>query len=349
MAPTFAGDNRSHCSLSAMTMHRPRFDSAFYRLFFVMISIILVMQISAGLLLFKLYSTAPFKPPPGMSASLQWGAAVMIQVMPALISSWIGARMLAAPFRTLTVGAAELSRNIDAPPIKEIGPVEARQAASVFNTMQASLRRQMSERNRFLAAVSHDLRTPLTRMTLRLRSAQDVELSDRLRDDIDEMTQLLEATLSFLRNEEVVEAFSPVDINALVDAIAEDAAELGQKVTISGEVPPISAQPLGLKRCLTNLVANAIRYGEDAHIRLIDTPSCVRIQVVDHGPGIPELQLERALEPFYRVESSRNRNTGGTGLGLAIANDVVKRHGGELVLRNGTEGGLVAQVTLPRR
>ncbi|VWB87746.1 two-component system sensor histidine kinase [Burkholderia lata] len=332
-----------------MTMHRPRFDSAFYRLFFVMISIILVMQISAGLLLFKLYSTAPFKPPPGMSASLQWGAAVMIQVMPALISSWIGARMLAAPFRTLTVGAAELSRNIDAPPIKEIGPVEARQAASVFNTMQASLRRQMSERNRFLAAVSHDLRTPLTRMTLRLRSAQDVELSARLRDDIDEMTQLLEATLSFLRNEEVVEVFSPVDINALVDAIAEDAAELGQKVTISGEVPPISAQPLGLKRCLTNLVANAIRYGEDAHIRLIDTPSCVRIQVVDHGPGIPESQLERALEPFYRVESSRNRNTGGTGLGLAIANDVVKRHGGELVLRNGSEGGLVAQVTLPRR
>ncbi|VWC96387.1 two-component system sensor histidine kinase [Burkholderia lata] len=332
-----------------MTMHKPRFDSAFYRLFFVMISIILVMQISAGLLLFKLYSTAPFKPPPGMSASLQWGAAVMIQVLPALISSWIGARMLAAPFRTLTVGAAELSRNIDAPPIKEIGPVEARQAASVFNTMQASLRRQMSERNRFLAAVSHDLRTPLTRMKLRLRSAQDVELSDRLRDDIDEMTQLLEATLSFLRNEEVVEDFSPVDINALVDAIAEDAAEHGQKVTISGEVPPISAQPLGLKRCLTNLVANAIRYGEDAHIRLIDAPSCVRIQIVDHGPGIPESQLERALEPFYRVESSRNRNTGGTGLGLAIANDVVKRHGGELVLRNGPEGGLVAQVTLPRR
>jgi signal transduction histidine kinase len=330
-------------------MQKPRFDSAFYRLFFVMISIILVMQVSAGLLLFKLYSSAPFKPPPGMSASLQWGAAVMIQVVPALISSWIGARMLAAPFRTLTVGAAELSRNIDAPPIREIGPVEARQAASVFNTMQASLRRQMSERNRFLAAVSHDLRTPLTRMTLRLRSAQDVELSDRLRDDIDEMTQLLEATLSFLRNEEVVEAFSPVDINALVDAIAEDAAELGQKVTISGEVPPISAQPLGLKRCLTNLVANAIRYGEDAHIRLIDAPSCVRIQVADHGSGIPEAQLERALEPFYRVESSRNRNTGGTGLGLAIANDVVKRHGGELVLRNGPEGGLVAQVTLPRR
>jgi signal transduction histidine kinase len=349
MAPTFTGDNRRHRSLSAWTMQKPRFDSAFYRLFFVMISIILVMQVSAGLLLFKLYSTAPFKPPPGMSASLQWGAAVMIQVVPALISSWIGARMLAAPFRTLTVGAAELSRNIDAPPIREIGPVEARQAASVFNTMQASLRRQMSERNRFLAAVSHDLRTPLTRMTLRLRSAQDVELSDRLRDDIDEMTQLLEATLSFLRNEEVVEAFSPVDINALVDAIAEDAAELGQKVTISGEVPPISAQPLGLKRCLTNLVANAIRYGEDAHIRLIDAPSCVRIQVADHGPGIPEAQLERALEPFYRVESSRNRNTGGTGLGLAIANDVVKRHGGELVLRNGSEGGLVAQVTLPRR
>jgi len=330
-------------------MRKPSFDSAFYRLLFMMISIVLVTQISAGFLLFKLYSTAVFKPPPGMSAPLQWAAAVMIQLMPALISSWIGARMLAAPFRSLASGAAELSKNIEAPPIKETGPIEARQAAKVFNTMQASLRRQMSERNRFLAAVSHDLRTPLTRMKLRLRCAEDAELSERLRNDIDEMTQLLEATLSFLRNEEVVEGFSPVDINALVDAIAEDAAEHGQRVTISGEVPPISAQPLGLKRCLTNLVANAIRYGEDAHIRLTDTPSRVCIEIVDHGLGIPEWQLERVLEPFYRVESSRNKNTGGTGLGLAIANDVVKRHSGELVLRNGAEGGLVAQVTLPRR
>ncbi|CAB3803444.1 Adaptive-response sensory-kinase SasA [Paraburkholderia caffeinitolerans] len=335
--------------LPAITMRKPRFDSAFYRLLFMMISIVLVTQVSAGLVLFKLYSTAPFKPPPGMSAALQWGAAVMIQVMPALISSWFGARMLAAPFRSLALGADELSRNIDAPPIRETGPIEARQAARVFNTMQASLRRQMSERNRFLAAVSHDLRTPLTRMKLRLRSAQDTELSDRLRDDIDEMTQLLEATLSFLRNEEVVEAFSPVDINALVDAIAEDAAEHGQRVTIGGEVAPLSAQPLGLKRCLTNLVANAIRYGEDAHILLTDAPSYVRIEILDHGAGIPEPQLERVLEPFYRVESSRNKNTGGTGLGLAIANDVVKRHGGELVLRNRAEGGLAAQVTLPRR
>lgn len=330
-------------------MQKPRFDSAFYRLLFMMISIILVTQVSAGLLLFKLYSTAPFKPPPGMSATLQWAAAVVIQVMPALISAWFGARMLAAPFRSLALGADELSRNIDAPPIRETGPIEARQAARVFNTMQASLRRQMSERNRFLAAVSHDLRTPLTRMKLRLRSAQDVELSDRLRDDIDEMTQLLEATLSFLRNEEVVEAFSPVDINALVDAIAQDAAEHGQRVTIGGEVAPLSAQPLGLKRCLTNLVTNAIRYGEDAHILLTDAPSYVRIEILDHGVGIPEPQLERVLEPFYRVESSRNKNTGGTGLGLAIANDVVKRHGGELVLRNRAEGGLAAQITLPRR
>jgi signal transduction histidine kinase len=332
-----------------MTMQKPRFDSAFYRLLFVMVSIILVTQVGAGLVLFKLYSTAAFRPPPGMSMVLQGFVAALVQVLPALTSAWIGARMLAAPFRALALGAAELSRNIDAPPIKEAGPVEARQAARVFNAMQASLRRQMSERNRFLAAVSHDLRTPLTRMKLRLRSAQDAELSERLREDIDEMTQLLEATLSFLRNEEVVEAFSRVDINALVDAIAEDAAEHGQRVTISGEVPPISAQPLGLKRCLTNLVANAIRYGEDALIRLTDTPSYVRIEIVDHGPGIPEAQLERALEPFYRVESSRNKNTGGTGLGLAIANDVVKRHGGELVLRNRAEGGLVAQVTLPRR
>jgi len=332
-------------------MRKPSFDSAFYRLLFVMITIVFVTQGSAAFLLFKLYSATAFDPPAGMSLSLQIGAALIIQFTPALISSWIGARMLAAPFRSLAQGAAELSRNLDAPPIKEAGPIEARQAAHVFNTMQASLRRQMSERNRFLAAVSHDLRTPLTRMKLRLSSSEDEELSERLRSDIDEMTQLLEATLSFLRNEEVVEEFSPVDINALVDAIAQDAAESGQKVSVSGEVHPVSAQPLGLKRCLTNLVANAIRYGEEAHIRLIDASSCVHIEVVDRGPGIPESQLERALEPFYRVESSRNKSTGGTGLGLAIANDVVKRHGGQLILRNGPgpEGGLIAQITLPRR
>ena len=330
-------------------MPKPSFDSAFYRLLFVMLAMVLMTQACAALVLWWFYSAAAFKAPPGMSVPLQLFLAVLIQLVPLLISSWIGARMLAAPFRSLAQGAAELANHIDASPIQEAGPIEARQAAQVFNSMQAAIRRQMSERNQFLAAVSHDLRTPLTRMRLRLRTLEDRELDDLLQSDIDEMTQLLDATLSFLRNAEVVEAFSPVDINALVDAIAEDAAERGQRVTVSGEIRAVMAQPLGLKRCLTNLVANAIRYGEEAHIHLTDGPSFICIDVADRGPGIPEAQLSRVLEPFYRLESSRNKDTGGTGLGLAIANDIVKRHNGSLELRNDPAGGLVATVRLPRR
>jgi len=191
-------------------MPKPSFDSAFYRLLFVMLAMVLMTQACAALVLWWFYSAAAFKAPPGMSVPLQLFLAVLIQLVPLLISSWIGARMLAAPFRSLAQGAAELANHIDASPIQEAGPIEARQAAQVFNSMQAAIRRQMSERNQFLAAVSHDLRTPLTRMRLRLRTLEDRELDDLLQSDIDEMTQLLDATLSFLRNAEVVEAFSPV-------------------------------------------------------------------------------------------------------------------------------------------
>jgi len=334
---------------AAIPMQKPSFDSAFYRLLFVMLVMVAMTQIGSGLLVYTFYSSAAFKPPPGMSTGLQWGLSAAVQTVPLLISSWIGARMLSVPFRSLAAGAAELSRNMDAPPIPEAGPIEARQAARVFNSMQAAIRRQVNDRNRFLAAVSHDLRTPLTRMRLRVRTLEGSEFNDRMIADIDEMTQLLDATLSFLRNEAVTEELSPIDIDALMDAIAEDALERGQKVSVHGAIAPLSAQPLALKRCLTNLVANAIRYGGEARIELIDGEEEVQIDIVDRGPGIPERDLERVLEPFFRLEGSRSRDTGGTGLGLAIANDVVKRHAGSLTLLNARDGGLIARVVLPRR
>ncbi len=331
------------------SLSRPFFDSAFHRLFFVMVALVIVTQGCAVLFMRQMYHVDVLMPIPGMSRPVMWVYATLIQFGPALVSSWVGARMLTAPFRSLASGAAALSRNIDAPPIREIGPIEARQAAQVFNQMQGAIRRQISERSRFLAAVSHDLRTPLTRMKLRIRSSQDVELRERLAGDIREMTQLLEATLSFLRNEEVVETFSPVDIDALVDAIAEDAQESGEQVTTRGTSMPVAAQPLALKRCLTNLVANAIRYGEEAQIHLLDSAHSLVIEIRDRGPGIPEAQLLRVLEPFYRLESSRSKDTGGTGLGLTIAHDVAVRHGGKLELFNGVGRGLIARVTIPRR
>ncbi|VVE66905.1 two-component sensor histidine kinase [Pandoraea anapnoica] len=334
---------------AAPLMHKPSFDSAFYRLLFVMLVMVALTQAGTALLLYTFYSSAAFRAPPGMSTELQLGLAATVQIVPLLFSSWVGARMLSVPFRSLAAGAAELSRNMDAPPIPEAGPIEARQAARVFNSMQAAIRRQVNDRNRFLAAVSHDLRTPLTRMRLRVRTLEGSEFNDRMIADIDEMTQLLDATLSFLRNEAVTEEFSPIDIDALMDAIAEDALESGQRVSVHGAIAPLLAQPLALKRCLTNLVANAIRYGGEARIELIDGDEQVQIDIVDRGPGIPERDLERVLEPFFRLEGSRSRDTGGTGLGLAIANDVVKRHAGSLTLLNAGDGGLIARVVLPRR
>lgn len=334
---------------AATIMQKPSFDSAFYRLLFVMLVMVALTQAGTAILMYTVYSAAAFKAPPGMSTGLQLSIAAAVQIVPLLFSSWVGARMLSVPFKSLAAGAAALSRNMDAPPIPEAGPIEARQAARVFNSMQAAIRRQVNDRNRFLAAVSHDLRTPLTRMRLRLRTLETSEFGDRMVADIDEMTQLLDATLSFLRNEAVTEAFSPIDIDALMDAIAEDAMERGQKVSVHGAIAPMLAQPLALKRCLTNLVANAIRYGSEAHIQLVDGDEQVQINIVDRGPGIPERDLERVLEPFFRLEQSRNRETGGTGLGLAIANDVVKRHGGTLTLLNGSDVGLIARVVLPRR
>lgn len=284
---------------AATIMQKPSFDSAFYRLLFVMLVMVALTQTGTATLMYTLYSAAAFKPPPGMSNTQQWALATAVQIVPLLVSSWVGARMLSIPFKSLAAGAAELSRNMDAPPIPEAGPIEARQAARVFNSMQAAIRRQVNDRNRFLAAVSHDLRTPLTRMRLRLGALDASEFSDRLVADIDEMTQLLDATLSFLRNEAVTEEVSPIDIDALVDAIAEDAMERGQKVSVHGAIAPLLAQPLALKRCLSNLVANAIRYGGEARIELIDGHDAVQIDIVDRGPGIPERDLERVLEPFF--------------------------------------------------
>ncbi|MBN9114159.1 MAG: two-component sensor histidine kinase, partial [Pandoraea sp.] len=262
---------------AATIMQKPSFDSAFYRLLFVMLVMVALTQAGPAILMYTVYSAAAFKAPPGMSTGLQLSIAAAVQIVPLLFSSWVGARMLSVPFKSLAAGAAALSRNMDAPPIPEAGPIEARQAARVFNSMQAAIRRQVNDRNRFLAAVSHDLRTPLTRMRLRLRTLEPSEFSDRLVADIDEMTQLLDATLSFLRNEAVTEAFSPIDIDALMDAIAEDAMERGQKVSVHGAIAPMLAQPLALKRCLTNLVANAIRYGSEAHIQLGDGDEQVQI------------------------------------------------------------------------
>nr|WP_315593013.1 ATP-binding protein [uncultured Cupriavidus sp.] len=294
----------------------------------------------------------PPGPPPGFHIRGIWPPhlGLLFQLAAILIASWAGARLLARPVQQLASGANRLAQDVHAPPLDEDnGPAEAREATRALNLMQQRIRTQLAQQSRFLAAVSHDLRTPLTRMSLRIERIEDNNVRYRLRQDLAEMNGLIDATLYYLRERD--DATGPrqrVDVLALLQAVVDDAQEIGQDVRLSGEAAPLLAYPTELRRAVVNLVENAHRYGGAAHIILADSPERVTIDVCDNGPGIPPAELQRVLEPFYRVESSRSRATGGVGMGLSIAADIVARHGGELKLTNRLEGGLRVSITLPR-
>jgi protein-histidine pros-kinase len=281
-------------------------------------------------------------PPAGFLATLG------IELLTLALAAWFGAKVIARPIQQLSQAATELGDNVDRPPIEEVGTEEARQAARAFNRMQARLREQIAARGRFLAAVSHDLRTPLTRMRLRVeRLAQD-DKSQKLREDVREMSAMLDATLNYLRGEAQTEAPRMLDVYALVSSMVEDYQEQGLAITVSGAAAPIMAQATALQRCLMNLMENALRYGEQASVEVRESEAQLIIEIRDRGAGIPADKLEAVMEPFYRLESSRNKATGGVGLGLSIAREAIQRQGGGLSLRNAEEGGLIATVTLPK-
>jgi len=223
------------------------------------------------------------------------------------------------------------------------------ETARAFNTMQRRIRSFVEDRARILAAVSHDLKTPLTRLRLRAELLDDEALRDKVLADLRDMETMVAATLDFMRGVEAGEGSRRVDLMALLETVAENAREAGGRVSLAGTVgAPVVARPTALKRCLVNLVDNAVRYGGGAEITASEIPGAVRVVVADDGPGIPEALLEQAFEPFYRIDSSRARHTGGTGLGLGIARNIARAHGGDLTLRNRQGGGLEAELTLPR-
>ncbi|MGI4847612.1 MAG: ATP-binding protein [Janthinobacterium lividum] len=274
---------------------------------------------------------------------------IVLQVLTLSLAAWYGARMLARPIQRLAMGAARLGDDLNSAPIEETGPAETRQAAQVFNRMQDRIRSQVEERSRFLAAVSHDLRTPLTRIKLRVERLPADGARDKLREDVREMAVMLDATLDYLRGEASSEASQLLDVQALVETLAENAMEEGGQVSVAGSAPALVTKPMALRRCLVNLVENALRYGSVARIVLIDTTDSLLIEIGDDGPGIPEESMLAVFEPFVRLEASRNKATGGVGLGLAIALEAAKQCGGTLKLRNASAGGLVAAVRLPRQ
>lgn len=266
------------------------------------------------------------------------------------VTAWIAARWLSRPINRMAQAASELGDNLDRPPLDETrGPAEVKQASMVFNRMQSRLKQQIAERSRFLAAVSHDLRTPLTRLRLRAEKVAGQELKSDIQRDLDEMSAMIDSTLDYLRGDSQPEALCLLDVFALVHSLAEDAAEQGETVTVTGSAQPILVQPLALQRCLNNLIGNAVRYGNRADITLDDSGENLVISIRDAGQGIPENQLEAVFGSFYRIEESRSRNTGGVGLGLSIARDIAQKQGGSLALRNASEGGLIAMLELPKR
>lgn len=258
-------------------------------------------------------------------------------------------RRLNRPLADLANATERLGRGEDVPLLVERGPVDIRRVTRAFNRMQARLKRFVEDRTRLLAAISHDLRTPITTLRLRAEFVEDPEVRARILATLDEMEQMTEATLAFAREEAASEDTRAVDLTALVDSVCADFADTGADVTFAGgEKQTCACRPVALKRALRNLIENAVRYGGGARIRLVADAGEFRILVEDDGPGVAPEAIERIFEPFVRLEDSRSRETGGVGLGLAIARSIARSHGGDISLENRPEGGLRASLILPR-
>jgi signal transduction histidine kinase len=258
----------------------------------------------------------------------------------------IMARRIAYPLRQITHAAERIGVGEEVEPIRESGPDDLRATAAAFNRMQTRLRRFIEDRTRMLAAVGHDLRTPITSMRLRAEFVSDEDIREKLIASLDEMQAMTEATLAFAREDATKEETRTVDLSALLESLCNDLADLGWDVTFkNGEKIPFRCRPEALRRAVRNLVENAVRYGERARVTVTPRGGVVEIVVEDDGDGIPEEEFERVFQPFVRLEASRNRQTGGVGLGLSIARSLVRSHGGDVLLFNGN--GLQAVVRLP--
>jgi len=258
------------------------------------------------------------------------------------------ARQITRPLADLADAAEAVGRGARVP-LRETGARELREATRAFNTMQERLHRYLDSRTRVLSAMSHDLRTPLTRLKLRVESLDDDALRERFNADLDEMQNMVAGALNLFRGMNHDEPLRPVAVADLVTELQSELAELGTRVEVRGSAPaPLLARPAALKRCLTNLLSNAAKYGVNPVIVLEDAADELVVRVLDDGPGIPPEMLEQVFEPFFRLESSRNADTGGVGLGLAIARDIAQTHGGSLTLRNRAPHGLEAVLRLPR-
>ena len=288
-------------------------------------------------------------PPPSLGWELP--ALTWLLLMAVAISTVVVlmVRRITRPMASLAAAAERAGRGEAIEPLPEVGPLDVRQTTSAFNRMHDRLQRFMQDRTRMLAAMSHDLRTPITTLRLRAEFIEDEETRSKILETLEEMQRMTEAALAFVREEAKAEATRKIDLNALIESVVADLSDLGNDARFA-ETTRIAytCRPHGMKRALRNLLENALRYGVKADVALIDQGEQVLITIDDQGPGIPEGDIDRMFQPFVRLDESRSDETGGIGLGLAIARSIIRGHGGDIELLNRDEGGLRATITLPK-
>jgi signal transduction histidine kinase len=257
-------------------------------------------------------------------------------------------RRITFPLARLAAAADRFGRGEAQPALPERGPADIQHTIRAFNQMQTRLERFVQDRTHMLAAISHDLRTPITALRVRAELIEDSETRKRILGTLDEMQHMTEATLAFVREEAAQEETRLIDIDALVESVCDDLSDMGKEVSFSGPgKTPYRCRSVSLKRALGNLIDNAVSYGQQVHVTLTTEREALCIVMDDEGPGIAEADMERVFEPFVRLETSRSLETGGVGLGMAIARSIVRQHGGDITLTNREEGGLRTTVLLP--
>jgi signal transduction histidine kinase len=264
-----------------------------------------------------------------------------------VLLAWFAARLLARPIHAFAAAAQRLGADPHAPPLSSQGPAEVRTAVAAFNEMQEKLRRYVNDRTLMIASIAHDLRTPLTRLRFRVE-ASPPEVRDRAAADIEQMDGMISAALAYARGEGRTAERTPLDLAALVSSVVEDMKETGAAITFDpAPAVIIMGDALGLKRLVANLIDNAVKFGGEAHVSVAQAQDETIVRVDDPGPGLPQEELERVFDPFYRTDASRSAETGGFGLGLATARAIARAHGGEVRLANRPGGGLRAELVLP--
>jgi len=279
---------------------------------------------------------------------LLWPLAILLGSVVLLVL--FAVRQTTRPLSMLSDAATRLGDDINEPPLPETGPREVTNAARAFNRMQRKIQDYVRQRGSLLAAVSHDLKTPITRLRIRAELLEDEQLKEKIEADLRDMESMVNEALDFVRGTDQYEASAAIDLAALIESLQDDFDPGGERIdTGLAALPPYRGRPLALKRCLSNLVENALKYGTRLRISMNQEADRVVVRFHDDGPGLPDEILERVFEPFFRGEPSRSRQTGGSGLGLAIARAIARAHGGDVTLANHPDGGLVATLTLPTR